>query len=477
MKVGMQLGITQKQSLTLTPALLLSIRILGLSRTELDEYLAEELVSNPALELSEDEAADEAADEADEIPDDRVLPDRRAEDFDWGEYLAEKEYEDSGASYMKREAFGFEQADEETDRSLRGYLFDQLTETALAAISGHPGRAAAAALSVIESLDSSGFLEISLNEIAKIAGVSEREAEAAIEVVKELDPAGVGARDARESLLIQYARKGGSDSFVRRIIEDHLEDVASGRIARISRNLGLTIDETLHAVEIVKSLDPKPGRGFAGSEQISYIVPDVIVEKVGDDFEVTVNDAGMPRLFVSPYYRNVLKSEDRDSEASVFLRGRLHAAATLIKSLEQREKTVYNITVAIFRRQREFLENGVCGLRPLTLKMLADELGIHESTVSRSVRGKYAQTPRGVFELKRFFSSGVRTADGEGASGESLRAKISELIGAEDKNAPLSDEKIAENLKRNGAFISRRTVAKYREEMCIPSSSARRQRR
>jgi RNA polymerase sigma-54 factor len=476
MKVGMQLGITQKQTLALTPTLLQSIRILGLSRTELNEYLQEELASNPALELAEDAGGEENAGEIPEMPDDRVLPDRRAEDFDWGEYLAEKEYDDIGASYVRSEPQSFESAEEDADRSLRAYIFDQLSETVLAGISDRPPRAAAAALAVIESLDENGFLAASPAEIAKIASVSEKEAHAAITAVRSLEPAGVGASDVREALLIQYERRGGSDPLVRQIIENWLEEVAQGRITRLARKNGLTNEAALAAVEIVKSLDPKPCRGFSGSERIQYIVPDVIVEKTEDTFEVTVNGAYMPRLLVSQYCLDVLKSEKRDSEASIFLRDRLNTAATLIKSLEQREKTVYNVSAAIFRRQREFLEVGMRGLKPLTLKMVADELGIHESTVSRSVRGKYVQTPKGVFELKQFFSAGVRTDDGEGAAVESLRVKISELIDAEDKRVPLSDERIAEILKRNGTLISRRTVAKYREEMSIPSSPARRQR-
>ena len=471
----MQLGIKQKQTLTLTPALLQSIRILGLSRMELEEYIEAELASNPALELNDVDDAEESPVEALDASDDRVLPDRRAEDFDWDEYLAEKEYENLNVPNTKHTIRRYEPEDAQETLTLHSNLIDQITEENLAQVSNIPSRAISTILCVIESLDDNGILTASPGEIAKLAGVSEKEAIAAIVVVKGLEPAGVGAENVKEALLIQYKRGGGDDPLVKQIIENCLEDVALGHIFKIAQKTGLTTDIASHAIEIIKALNPKPGQGFAGSEQVFYIVPDMIVEKNGDNVDVTVNREGLPRLLVSPYYLSVLKSEKSDSDASIFLRNRLNSATMLIKSLEQREKTVYNVTVVVFRYQFEFLELGERGLKPLTLKMIADELGIHESTVSRSMRGKYVQTPKGVFELKRFLCTGIRTSSGIDITAESLKAKIAEYIEEEDKGSPLSDERIVEKLKRNGAFISRRTVAKYRKEMGISSSPDRRQ--
>ena len=476
MKLGIQLGISQKQTLALTPALLQSIHILGLSRMELDEYIEAELSLNPVLEVDDSGDSVEISPEIPDVPDDRVLPDRRAEDFDWNEYITEKEYDSTGISNIQNQTQWYEPEDTETNQSLRANLIDQLTEENLTRISQVPGRAVSTALCVIESLDDNGILLASPGEIAKLSGVSEEEASAAIAVIRELEPAGVGAKDVRDALLIQYERNGGADPIIKQIIMDCLEDVAQGRISKIAQKTGLTNEVVTSAIEIIKTLNPKPGRGFAGSEQVSYIVPDVVIEKAGDEAEVVINNYGMPHLLVSPYYLDVLKSEKSDSDAAVFLRNRLNSATTLIKSLEQRGKTVYNVTVVIFRYQSEFLEVGERGLKPLTLKMIADELGIHESTVSRSVRGKYVQTPKGVFELKRFLCSGIRTNDGNTIAADSLKATIIDFIGDEDKKAPLSDERIAEKLKMSGAFISRRTVAKYREEMGIPSSPVRRRR-
>ncbi|MDR3305180.1 MAG: RNA polymerase factor sigma-54 [Clostridiales Family XIII bacterium] len=485
MKLGMELNITQKQTLALTPALIQAIRILGLSRVELDEYLEEEVAANPILEA--DAAAPAIAAGPDESPeehaDERADRDKKADDFDWAEYLKEKEYDD--VSYGYGQGYVMPQASDmaiwdgpgRTDITLKDYLIEQLPQDDFANVCADAQRAGIIALYIIESLDGNGFLTESAAEIAAAVSAKPEEAEAVLEIIRGFEPAGVGAADVRECLILQLDRKGAAEAGIRDIVRNHLADVGAGRISAIAKATGLKKKEILDAIEIIKGLEPKPGRGFSGSDDTRYIIPDILIEKTEDGYEVTTNKAGVPSLTVSPFYRKVLQTADKNSEEHRFLADRLNAAAMLIKSLEQREQTIYNVVNAILRHQRAFFDEGRKYLKPLTLRKIGEELGIHESTVSRSIKGKYAQTPQGVFELKYFFGSGVLNDEGEGMAADNVKARIAEIVAAEEHDFPLSDEQIAVVLKKDGVWISRRTVAKYRDEMEIPSSTGRRTRR
>jgi RNA polymerase sigma-54 factor len=256
-------------------------------------------------------------------------------------------------------------------------------------------------------------------------------------------------------------------------VRGHLKDIAANRFTAIAKACGLKLQEVQEISEIIRGLEPKPGRLFSDGTAPSYIIPDVVVDKVGGEYAVNVNENGVPRLVVSPYYRKLLTGRDTDTAITQFLTGRLDAARWLIKSIEHRRQTIYNVVSAVVKYQQDFLDHGRKHLKPLTLKKIADEVGIHESTVSRAVNGKYIQTPRGVFEIRYFFTSGVADGSQEGVAADGVKARIADLVKTEDKTSPLSDQAIAEKLKADGIDISRRTVAKYRDEMGVSSSPMR----
>jgi RNA polymerase sigma-54 factor len=274
---------------------------------------------------------------------------------------------------------------------------------------------------------------------------------------------------------MQLEEMGVADDMTRIIIRDHIGDIASNRLAVLAKKYGIMKEEVQRIADAIKQLEPKPGRAFSYGADTNYINPDVIVEKTEDGYSVTLRNDETPRLIISPYYRKVLKSEDKRSVAAQFLSQRLNSAVWLIKSIDQRKNTIGKVADAVVRHQTGFLDRGRKYLKPLTLKMIADEIGMHESTVSRTVNGKYMQTPRGVFEIKHFFSSGTReSASSESVASGGVKAYIEELIGGEDTASPVSDQAIADILRMDGIDISRRTIAKYRDEIGIPSSSARR---
>ncbi|MDR1798007.1 MAG: RNA polymerase factor sigma-54 [Clostridiales Family XIII bacterium] len=480
MRLEIDLKIAQKQTLSLTPSLLQAIRVLGMTRAELDAYLEEATEANPVLDA---EAAEEKRD--DEAPAKEDGGKAKETDFDWAEYLNDKNYDDVSYAYTMRSFAGSYTAEEapeaadERAQTLRDYLVEQLSTADLSKALPDVVLAGEIAFYILESLDDNGFLTQTPEEMAKALGVKPEEVGRVLMILRTFDPPGVCAENLADCLILQVQRRGVKNPQIRKIIRECLPDVAAGRISAIARKTGAKRADAEAAVALVRTLDPKPGRGFAGSEKTQYIIPDIFVEKAeaGDGYEVLINHAGIPGLTVSPYYRKVLAGARKGSEEYRFLTERLNAAVMLIKSLEQREQTIYNVTNAVLQRQSAFLEKGREYLRPLTLKQVATELGIHESTVSRTIRGKYIQTPRGVFELKYFFASGVQAADGSDFSSESVRQRISELVAQEDAANPLSDERLTQILQKEGKPVSRRTVAKYRDESGIPSSQARRIRR
>ena len=466
----LNLNIEQKQTLALTPQLIQSIRILSMTRIELERHIVDELEGNPALEAAWDEKPADSQEQ--KGADEREELNRQAEDFDWAGYLQDKDYSDS--NYGNRTS-----AEEALDRSgfgltLSGYLLEQLTSKDLCQISSDAKMAYRAVEWVSEALDENGFLLQSVKEMAIASGFAETEIAAAVSVLQGLEPVGVAAENVRESLVLQYRRAGGADPLVIEIIRERLEDVARQNVAPASRSLGRKRSDVKRAFETIAGLNPKPGRGFHGTEKTQYIIPDIIIEKRLGVYEIKVSNNNIPTLTVSPYYKKLLAETEKDSETYVFLKDRLNSAAYLIKNLEQRSQTIHRIVGAIIQRQQAFVDEGRGSLRPMTLKQIADETGVHESTVSRAVRGKYIQTPHGVLELKKFFCPGIRTADGKGAAADCIKARINAIISAEDKRKPMSDREIALLLGKEGIIISRRTIAKYRLEVGVPSSDKRR---
>ena len=322
---------------------------------------------------------------------------------------------------------------------------------------------------IIGNVDDDGYLVASVEEIAAMGNWASADVERALRVVQGFDPIGVAARDLQECRHLGFA---GTPTEM--IVTEHLQRLQNRQVPEIARALGLSIDEVQTHIEIVRRLDPKPGSRYSPSAP-QYVLPDVYVTKVEDDYVVALSDEGLPRLRVNPAYRHLLaKSADNSAETRAYVREKFRAAVWLIKSVDQRQKTVHKVASSIVTYQRDFLDHGIEHLRPLVLKDVARDIGMHESTVSRVVNNKYMHTPQGMFELKYFFHSGISGAYGESVSSITIKQHIRQFIEQEDSNRPLSDSKIAQLLRGEGVTLARRTIAKYREELRIPTSSQRR---
>lgn len=477
MRMGYDLVIEQQQKLIMTPELKLALKILQLPAIELEELIQYELEANPVLDML-DESKDEKSDHSvgNNHDDDsfgganavEVKKPDTDKDIEWKEYL---QYQ--GKSYTQ-ESY---ETDENTELSydnmisysytLKDHLFFQLHLSQIRGINREIGEF------IIESLDENGYLTITTEEIAKIMTVEPEDVEKVLSVIQTFDPIGVGARNLQECLLIQLRNRSILNDIFEKLIKEYLDDIAGNRLQAISKKLSISIEEVQKYSDAIKNLEPKPGRAFEGSTSTKYVVPDAYIEKIGDEYVVTVNDNYSSRLIINQYYRNILKSEDKSSQASIFINNKLSSAMWLIRSLEHRRNTLYNVMKAILEFQMEFFEKGPMYLKTLTLKRVADAVSVHESTVSRAINGKYVQTPRGVFEIKYFFKSGVDSQDGDAISSESIKKMIKTHISGEDASKPISDQHIADLLVKSGFMISRRTVAKYRDELGIPASSKR----
>ena len=445
MKLGYDLTIEQTQKLALTPELIQAIQILQFSTQELDSYVQEQLLINPVIETAGEKPAEEF-----ELPD----PERVTDSYR-GEYRREE-----------KQQYPYEQH-ATNDVTLVEHLMFQLQFAPLCEAQRKAGKY------IIESLDDNGYLTQSRQELAAGLGLEPEEIEKVLEVIHTFEPAGVGAEDLSECLLIQLAAQGRLTELKQRVISDFLEDMASNRLSVIARKLGTDTEHIQKIADEIRTLDPKPGRAFASQDETRYITPDVFVEKEDGEYHVIINEGSVPHLMVSSYYRQVLRESANDRNLAEYLNDRINTANWLIKSIEQRKQTIYNVVSAVVRHQRDFFEYGSKHIKPMTLKQIAEDVGIHESTVSRSINGKYMQSPRGVFEIKYFFTSGVSAGEGEGMSSNAVKSIIREMVEQEDSKKPCSDQYMADRMQADGINISRRTVAKYREEMGIPSSQKR----
>src|SRR5437764_936758 len=329
---------------------------------------------------------------------------------------------------------------------------------------------------LLEETDEDGYLRATNEEIAASGRFEMEDVEAAVSAIQSLDPIGVGARDLRECLLLQLQFLEVDVPFVEEIIRDHWDDFMHKKYVQISKTLGIDMKTLEGIVEVIKHLDPKPGRKYS-NERAIYVEPDVYVQKVGDEYVIVLNEDGMPKLRINGSYRAMLNSMDskQDGETVNYIKDKMRSAVWLIKSLDQRQRTMYKVSESIVKHQREFLERGIDFLRPLVLRDVADDIQMHESTVSRVVSNKYMHTPRGLFLMKYFFHSGIDSDTGEDISSLTVKKKIQGYIDGEDPRKPLSDSKIMKILNDEGINIARRTVAKYRDELNIPSSTDRKQ--
>lgn len=470
MRLGYELTIEQTQKLVMTPELIQAIQILQFNTQELECFVEEELLTNPVLEKTDKSDSEEVQSEEPTPAEETTYEELEATEYDWAEHFKEREYDD--ISY-KQDHFSQDNPVFSYDRFLTSdtTLADHLLMQ-LEFVSMKPNCKEVARY-LIEALDENGYLTSSVEEVASIFGIDAEKVVRVLKIIQGFEPQGIGARNLKECLQIQMMQLGENSPKICEIIQNHLEDLASNRLPTIAKAVGLTILEVQEISDIIKHLEPKPGRQYGSVNDNRYIVPDVNVEKIDGEYIITVNDSTAPRLNISYYYQKMLKEAEKDSNISKFLSSRLNSAVWLIKSIEQRRQTIHNVVQAVVRYQVEFFEYGSKHLKTLTLKQIAEEVGIHESTVSRSINGKYMQTPRGVFEIKYFFTSGVAGSDGLGIASESIKTFVREIVEKEDPKSPLSDQAIVLMLIKRGIDISRRTIAKYRDEMSLPSSSKR----
>jgi RNA polymerase sigma-54 factor len=473
------------QQLVMTPQLRQAIKILQVSRTELETLIENELEENPVLEEGQAEkgtleldpaepAVDGVMGEAEPVPEAPKVEEnvKDLKEIDWGEYLETYGNEFQGSSYADNSPGDDDRRPSlenvlTKSQDLLGHLEWQLR---LSTLDREEERLAAL---IIGNTDNDGYLSAGVEELAELAAVEPAAVEAVLAKVQEFDPPGVCARNLRECLLIQLRQLGAGDSLAARIVRDHLDGLESRRFERLARDLGVSIEQVIEAAKAVASLEPKPGRNF-GEGEARYVTPDVFITKVSGEYVINLNDDGMPFLRVSHYYKRMLGA-DPSGEAKGYIQEKMRAASWLIKSIQQRQRTIYLVTQSIVKFQRDFFERGIPGLKPLVLKDVANDIGMHESTVSRATSNKYVHTPQGTFELKFFFTSSLRAGGGEDVSSESVKQRIREMIQAEDARHPYSDQYIAALLAKENVDIARRTVAKYREMMGILPSSKRKQ--
>ena len=326
---------------------------------------------------------------------------------------------------------------------------------------------------IIGNLDDDGYLVASVGEIAAMGDWDTADVERVLRVVQGFDPVGVAARGLRECLMLQIAHLGLDGSATEMIVRDHLKLLQNQQGHEIARRLGLTLDELKHHVGVIRQLDPKPGSRYNRTAS-QHVIPDVYVVKVEDRYVAMLNDDGMPQLRISPVYRRLLDKNNDNRETRAYVKEKFRSALWLIKSVDQRQKTIHKVATSIISFQQEFLDRGIEFLRPLVLRNVAEDIGMHESTVSRVVNNKYMHTPQGVLEMKYFFHSGISSAYGESVSSVAIKQRIRKIIEEEDSRKPLSDSRIVRLLQDDGLILARRTIAKYREEMKIPTSSRRR---
>jgi len=440
------LSLIQSQKIILTPQLRMAIEILKMNSQELSEYILREMETNPALEIGspfydthgeaedlEDDSYYDMEVKNDELPErgDKVIMDNSTVGLSLKEHLL-----------LQLHALSMR----EMDIEIAEYLID--------------------------NIDDNGYLGINLSEVAAFFSITVRKVEKILNLLQTFDPPGICARNLKECLLIQLKQMKVQDRDIINIVSNYLDSLADNKLSAVAKETGLSIKRVAEVLEFIKTLEPRPGREFYGLDGVKFIVPDVIVKKINDKFEVIINEESIPSITISSYYKKILK-EDINIEARKFIQSKIDSVAWLMKCIQQRKNTLIKVSEHIVNSQIEFFEKGKGYIKPLTMKEVAAALDIHESTVSRTVSGKYLQCSWGVFDMKYFFPPRVLAASGKDITGIGIKKRIKAIIDSEDKKNPLSDTQIVEILKNEGLEISRRTVAKYRSDLQIPSSSKR----
>ncbi len=491
------LHLSQKMALqqVLAPQLQQSLALLQAPMLELKALVEQELQQNPVLEeLSTNEVTQQEKRERDGAPvsdpadpteppsdvaydpaTDRspsVVDDFQAEferlaqvDQEWRDSLAQTNSPQRGREEEEeRRQFMFDSLVAGT--SLQEQLLEQVRLSELTA------EERSVAEMIIGNIDDAGYLRASLDELAFSTNTPREQVSRVLEVVQTFHPPGVGARDLRECLLLQLARAGRTGTLEYIMVDQHMEALGRRRFPELARALGRSVEDVQEAGKRISHLEPRPGRDFLPDDHL-YVVPEVFVQKNGDDYVVSLNNEAVPHLRISNTYKDIMAQPNSTAEVREYIRDKIRAGKFLIKSLHQRQQTISNIAREIVSRQREFMDKGVSHLKPMTMAQVAEAVGVHETTVSRAVSGKYMETPQGVVEMKSFFTSGIQTASGVGMSNSSVKGIIAEMVGQEDRAKPLSDEEVVRRLAAAGIMIARRTVAKYRSELNILPSHLR----
>ncbi len=471
------------QNLVITPQLQQAIKLLQMSRLELETQVRSELEENPILEeaevLKEEDfqRTKEAEVQTSEAPEtlventssESVQDPQKQDEFEWESYLETQHKAPREASSGQEEIMNYENIISST-QTLHEHIYWQVKMT------GFSEQEAKAADAIIAHIDDDGYLKVPLTQIAEEEKLDIGDLEDALSLIHEFDPPGVGCRDLKECLLIQAKLLEEDTNDLVMLINVHLKDLEKKNYEAIAKGLNRSMEEVIEICKIIYAMEPKPGRGYAGNDT-HYVTPDVYVYKVGDDYVVSLNEDGLPKLKISNFYKNMLKggaNPTGDSKASEYIQEKLKSAVWLIKSIHQRQRTIFKVTDSIVKHQREFFEKGAGFLKPMVLRDIANDIGMHESTVSRVTTAKYVHTPQGIYELKYFFNSGISSSDGgEELASESVKLKLKEIVSKEDPKKPYSDQKLVELLRKEGIEIARRTVAKYRDVLRILPSSQR----
>jgi len=459
------------QKLILTPSLQQAIKLLPMSTLELSDLLTQEMVENPLLEevpTEELQPADPAAAEKTDVEPVKRDATDTWDDSDYEYFFGD--YLDDG--YRPRQPQEVKELPPientlSTSSSLSDHLMWQLS------LQTDDDRLREIGAAIIGNLDDDGYLVASFDELAAMGPWPMEDVERALALVQGFDPIGVAARDLQECLTLQIRHLGLDGTPTEKIVSEHLRLLQNHQVPEISRKLGMPIEDLKEHIEVIRHLDPKPGSRF-NPTQSQYVIPDVYVVKVEDQYVAVLNEDGLPQMRISPVYRRLLdKNADNSDETRAYVKDKFRSALWLIKSVEQRQKTIHKVATSIVNFQKDFLDHGIEHLRPLVLRDVANDIGMHESTVSRVVTNKYMHTPQGVYEMKFFFHSGISSSYGESVSSVTIKQRIRKIIEAEDPRKPLSDSKIVSILQREGLVLARRTIAKYREELKIPTSNQR----
>jgi RNA polymerase sigma-54 factor len=462
----------------MTQKLQQAIKLLQLSRMELVGEITQALETNPVLEddqfeeekvAGEDELGLGNLSNGDSVPEEGKTDETKSatEEWDWDSFLKDRLMPTPAGEYEEREAPPFESLNAQKT-TLRSHLIWQLKMAELDEEGETIG------LLIIGNLDKDGYLRVSVEEIAaELGGFAPARVEQVLEIVQSFDPPGVAARTLKECLQLQLKFLRIDDPLVMDIVDRHLNNLGNKNYHAIARDLKAPLDKVVEAGDLIANLEPKPGRSF-DSEEADYINPDVHIEKVGNDYVIRLNDDGLPKLRVNSFYLEALRGPEKlpDSVKS-YIQKHLDNALWFIRSIHQRQKTLYRVTESIVRFQHEFLDHGLSHLKPLTLRQVAEDVQMHESTISRVTTNKYVYTPQGVFDLKFFFNSAINMSLGDQIASESVKEKIRQMVQSENPDNPLSDQEIADMLRRQDVIIARRTVAKYRGMLGVLSSSKR----